>query len=243
VTIVCSVCHESIVADDVNLTTALARCRACHHVFDVRPQVRGEEGPVESSRPLMPQSMAIHVREPAGGAGEAGYRGAYAPSGELVIERAWRSFQAAFLLAFAVIWDGMLLAMYAQNGLASGPGLFGLLHVGVGVGLTYFSLAGVLNTTVIRANPRTISIQHGPVPWPGVKEVSVPAIARLYCDSVTSSGRGKTTTYRLNALLRDGRKLTLLSRLPERDQALFIEDRLEAHLEISKGPVVSELDA
>lgn len=238
--VVCSHCNETIAAKDINLTTALARCRPCNHVFDVRSQVQGALEPVER-RPMLVRPATIRVLE--GTPAEPGYRGAYAPSGELVIERRWLSDQTFLMLAFCVFWDGFLFFWYTRPDLTLGAALFPLLHVGVGVYLTYSTLAQLCNKTVIRATSSEISIRHSPLPWTGVKAVAAQDIERLYCETVTRSDEGgKSESFKVNAVLRYGGKLTLLSGLPERDQAVFIERRLEDHLGLSDAPVAGELD-
>jgi hypothetical protein len=48
-------------------------------------------------------------------------------------------------------------------------------------------------------------------------------------------------TYRVNAMLTDGRKIQLMSGLPESDQALYIEQIIEDHLRIADRPVGGEM--
>jgi hypothetical protein len=276
--IVCTRCRESVAANDVNLNTALARCHACAHVFDVRPQVRAESEaealdvspqargesaarPLEAARgesaelvlreprrPLVARPADIRVFEASGGGREGGYRGAFSSSGELVIERTWRTAQVYPLAAFCLFWEGFLVLWYTRPGLGPGGTLFPLLHLAAGAYLTYSLLAQIFNRTVIRATTREISVRHGPLPWAGNKVVATRDVGQLYCESVASSKSGfvsrskrREATFRVSAVLRDGSKLPLVGGLPEPDQALFIERRLEEHLDIDDAPVAGEL--
>ncbi len=243
--VVCSRCGESIAVDDLNLTTAIARCRPCNHAFDARPQLQGPPAALArpERRPALARPAAIRVLETSPAAPAPGYRGAYVPLGELALERSWLSPRAYFLLAFCFFWDTFLAVWYTRPGLTLGAALGPLVHVGVGVYLTYVAAAQLCNTTTIRATSREISIRHAPLPWPGVKSVPTQDVERLYCESVVTRGKGgSSTTFKVNAVLRDGRELTLLSGLPESDQAAFIERQLEAHLGLSAGPVAGDLE-
>lgn len=247
--IICTRCHGPVVAKDVNLNTALGRCRACAHVFDVRPQVQAEGGALalpEPRRPLVTRPAEIRVIEAPGEGGEGGYRGAYTPPGELVIERRWRSTKVYGLVVFCVFWDGFLVFWYSRPEISLQASLFTLFHVAIGGYMTYMALALLFNRTTIRATPREIAVRHGPLPWPGSKVVGVQDVEQLYCESVGPSRFGfqsesREPTFQVSAVLRDGRKLPLVRGLPEPDQALFIERRLEEHLGIDDAPVAGEL--
>lgn len=105
-------------------------------------------------------------------------------------------------------------------------------------------LAGILNRTVISASGSELRVAHGPVPWLGNRGVPVADIAQLYCEEHRSEGKnGATFSYRLSAVGRDGRKLALVKGLPERDQALYLEQAFEDALGIQDDPVGGEMAA
>src|SRR5262249_8647258 len=122
----------------------------------------------------------------------------------------WRWFKTQHLLMafFCVFWDGVLVMWYGS--LLTGEGaplcalLFRLLHVGAGVFLTYSTLAGFLNTTRIEVNRSELTIEHGPLPWPGSRTLPGRELTQLYGQEVR--GNKGSLTYSLFALDKQGRK-------------------------------------
>ncbi len=69
----------------------------------------------------------------------------------LEITRTWFGGKVLFMTAFVIFWNGFLVFWYRQ---ALGSDnlmmlLFPLIHVGVGVWLTYHTIAGYLNKTYL----------------------------------------------------------------------------------------------
>lgn len=165
-----------------------------------------------------------------------------------------------FLLFFAISWDSFLVGWYwmliAPNGGLDGPPgafkliffVFPIIHVAIGVGLTYFVLAGLLNSTVIRVADGMLTVRHGPLPWIGNCDLPTEGIDQIYCQNKLQRSRdedGRTTIstqYEVHALV-NGRKQKLLSGLHEADHALFVEQRLERFLGIENRTVPGELTA
>jgi len=83
------------------------------------------------------------------------------------ITRKWFGLQTIFLTGFALIWDLFLLFWYdkvLQNDAEIIFNLFSLLHVGVGVGLTYYVIASWFNKTHICVSNLQLAIRHRPIP-------------------------------------------------------------------------------
>lgn len=188
-----------------------------------------------ASRPLIPRPKEVTIEK----RGDA-------------LRLRWRWFSAKYLglLFFAVIWDSFLCFWYSMAlGIAgSGAGspalimlVFPLIHVAVGLGITYTTLAGLLNTTTLTLDGQRMTIQHDPVPWPGETKTPIEQLVQLYCTQKRSSSKnGVTYTYQLSALLKDGRRLDLVSNLETPDLAAFLEQQVEQHLRISDQPVTGE---
>lgn len=166
--------------------------------------------------------------------------------GLLVITIRWYSLAVWLLLAFCVIWDAFVLFFFftTLKNLPVGSVIFWapLLHVGVGIVLSYIALAHVINRTVISVGNGRFVAKIGPLPWPGGKDLSTADFAQLFCDEVTSQNRngGRSSSFRLNAVTKDGRKLLLVRGL-QRDQALYAELVAEKQLGIVPAPVVGEV--
>lgn len=220
----CKTCGKAIPAQDVNIDKAIAKCQACHAVFSFLDQVQSTTAP-RAQVPLPPR-MRMENWGP-----------------ELSITRTWYSHAVWFLLAFCIFWDGFLVVWYTAGigAMMSGSGdgmawimlLFPVLHVAVGLGLTYLVLCTFVNKTVIKVSMGELTVRHGPLPCPGNHQVPTCDLKQLYCTEKIHRGKnGCSTSYNLEAYLRDGKKLTLLSGLDQLDQALYVEQQVEQHLRI-----------
>jgi hypothetical protein len=165
---------------------------------------------------------------------------------EIEIVRTWFGSQVLFITAFAVFWDGFLFSWYSmlgefKGGMDSMFFYFPLIHVAVGVGITYYALCGWLNRTRITVGRGKVSVRHGPLPWFGNREMDSSAIKQLYAKEMISTSRnGTTVSYDLNALTRDGRSIKFVGGLENSDQALYIEQEIEKFLGVKDGPVKGE---
>ncbi len=228
----CKTCGEGIRAEDVNIDLAIAKCGACNAVFGFADQLDGDE-PTRGRRKrgAVPLPAGVKVDELGPG---------------LTLVRRWFSPVLFFLLFFCIAWDAFLVFWYGMAFTEDAPWImivFPVAHVAVGVGLTYFTIAGFLNRTVVRVANGRLTVRHGPMPWFGNHTLPDGEIEQLYCTEHVSRSRnsGPSITYRVNAALRNGGKLKLLSGLNEVDQALFIEEKLEHHLGIRDRPVRGEI--
>jgi hypothetical protein len=227
----CTACGANFQKEDLNFDYGIATCRYCHAVTRLR--LVGEPAERPRERPQVPQPKGVTVDD-------LGHT--------FRITRRWFSPVFIFLLFFCIVWDGFLVFWYTVAVGADAPGafrifacIFPILHVAVGVGLTYFTIAGFLNRTVIQASDGLLTVRHGPVPWSGNHDIPTDDLDQLYCEERIHRGKNSTSTsYRLHAVLKDGRKLKLLDNVQEPDQALFIEQQLENHLRIPNREITGE---
>lgn len=242
--IACSACATTLRPQDMSLETMAARCPGCGALVDLRgvlpdaaPARQEESQPVLGQRPAltqdalpMPLPRGLHVED----------RGS-----ELVLVRRWFSWVYIFLAFFSVVWNGFLVFWYVIAFSADAPlafKLFPLLHVTVGAFISYLTLAGFVNRTTMVVERDHLTVRHGPLPWRGNVDVSIGSLEQLYCTEKISHGRnGTTVRYGVEAVLRDGRNLKVVTGLDERDQALYIEERMERHLGIVDRRVRSEM--
>jgi len=155
------------------------------------------------------------------------------PNG-FTLERSWRGPAIVFFIIFTLFWDGFLVFWYFLAFTQNGPMMMKVvpvLHVIVGVFMTYFTLAMILNATTIRATYNTLSLKHGPMWWPGSRTVDSADIKQLFVkkSSVTQNDQSMW-----NVMLDtfSGKRLTLVARLTDKDHAMYIEDAIERFLEI-----------
>jgi len=143
-----------------------------------------------------------------------------------IIRRVWLSWKIAFLAVFAVFWDSFLYFWYAHAlGKPNVPLmtlLFPLMHVAVGIGLTYYVLASLVNKTDIEISPSGVKIATGPAPWIGNKEVSAGEITAVLVRERSSNRNRRSYSVMYADRARKERKL--VTWLPELDQAEFIAE-------------------
>lgn len=163
----------------------------------------------------------------------------------IVITRQWFTYAVLFLVPFCLFWDGFLIVWYAtafKTGAPAVAKLFPLIHVAVGVGLTYFTLACFLNRTRISVERGEIVITHGPLPWFGYRRVPGVMIDQIYAKShVTHGKNGPRTDYQLWFVNTQGRHEKLHANNLTSEQALYLEQQLEKALGIQDRAVPGEL--
>lgn len=168
----------------------------------------------------------------------------HGPNG-LVLSYNWFSWTYIALAVFALFWDGFLVFWYSVAFSQDAPWImfvFPLLHVSVGVGLTYSALAGFYNKTIITVGMGQLSIQHTPFPWPGNRTVQASDLVQLYSEErMTRSNNVTRTTYQLSAISNQNKKIKLLSGLNTPDEVRFFEHQIEEQLGIQDRPVEGEM--
>ncbi len=223
----CRYCAAPLQATDVNVQLAVARCGSCHAVYSFADEARDRLGAVERPPVPLPKGYAVSR-----------------DGGTLTITRRWRSPAAFALLAFCAFWDGFLV-LWMAGAVAAGNAamaLFPIIHIAVGVLLTYTMVAQFLNTTTISVGGGQLRVWHGPMPWPGKKELSTAGLAQLWCvEKMHRRKRGYSYTYEVHAKTRQGADHTLLRSLADAEQALYLEQQIEKHLRIADAPVAGEL--
>lgn len=225
----CPSCGREIRSDDINIQMAMAKCAACHAVFGFADKIEGA-GTATGPKPQveLPKRFSVQM-DPDG----------------LVITRRWFSPVVFFLLFFCVFWDGFLLVWYFMAFTQNGPlmmKLFPLLHVAVGLGLTYATLTAFVNKTTIRVNYTEIAVRHGPLPWPGNKSLPRSEVEQLFCQEKMSRGEsGYSSNYEVGTIGMGGKRDKIVTGLTSPEQALFIEQQIEGYLGIRDRPVAGEM--
>lgn len=239
--VICRSCGKPIPAEDVNLDTVLAKCRACHAVFDFSGQVKTAAPPqakLKRDRGEIPMPRQFRVEERDLG---------------LVITRRWRRGPALFFLVFSGFWNLVVSIfvvafvgglMKSESG-GSPPWFMGLFltpFVLVGIGTGWAALALLLNRTTIRVEGGRLTVSHAPIWWPGRRDLETAAVDQLYCEEYVAYSQNDVPQYRLGvrALLKDGSKLKLVTGMEDASQALYLEQLLEKHLGIADRPVRGE---
>jgi len=166
-------------------------------------------------------------------------------------ELSWRWFRPVhvFLVFFCVVWDSFLVFWYAMA-LGGGPPfpfnlimiLFPIAHVAVGVGLTWYTLCGFLNRTVVTVRNHELTVRHEPLPWPGHLTLDAGEIRQFFVREKVSHGKnGTSVTYDVEVVESAGTSRKLVTGLDSAELALAIEQGLEQHLRIVDEGVAGEV--
>lgn len=224
----CDACGAVVPAADIDLNRNIAKCAACNNVFNCANQLDGLGKPArERLQVELPKGMQMFTR-----------------SNGLRIVRRWFGAKFVALTFFCLFWDGFMIAWYvmAISKRVWPMAAFGVIHAAVGIGLTYYVIAGFFNRTVITVLSGKLNIDHGPVPVPGKLSMSAEELDQLYAKRrVTHSRNGGTNvSYELHARLTSGQDRKLLGGLSKEEDALFIEQQIESFLGIEDRAVSGE---
>lgn len=170
----------------------------------------------------------------------------YEDSRSIGITLRWFTPIAFFLLFFSIAWDGFLIFWYSLAFSGDAPWimvLFPILHVAVGVYLTYYTLCLFFNKTYIDADSQYLTVVHKPIPWwRGNRKIPTGQVKQLYVvEKKSSSKNGVSYTYELRAKLRDGSERDLIALDGASSQDIqTIEEHLERFMGIEDAPVKGE---
>lgn len=198
--------------------------------------------------PRAPQTGAERLERPAGAEPivprAPGVTIERTPAG-LEIRRRWFNLSYIALAVFCVFWDGFLVFFYASGIISGAPAvflLFPLIHVAVGMALTYSTVAGFVNSTYISLGQDEVRVEHGPLPYPGNVVLQTRELRQLFTQEVVQRTKnGTRVTYSLCAVTADGRKKALMKGLQSADMGLYVEKEMERYLGIADQPVVGEV--
>jgi hypothetical protein len=223
----CKSCGAPLAPENVVERLSMARCGHCEAVFALERTGPGSDSRRERPHVLLPKQMEVVDLGTS-----------------FEIRRRWFSPVFVFLVFFCLFWNGFMIVWH---GIALSQGLwpmscFGLLHTAVGIALLYFTVAGFVNTTVVRVERGMIEVRHGPLPWPGNKSLEAHDVEQLYCREQVNGNKNRSQcTYEVRVLRQGNVRDTLVKGLTDPDQALYIEQELERHLRIVDQPVAGEL--
>lgn len=104
------------------------------------------------------------------------------------------------------------------------------------VGLSYFTLAMFTNTTRITATRERLGVRHGPLPWPGRRELASAEVVRVYTRRRASDPEDPARfDHDLWVDLRDERAVRLLRGAFDAQTTSFLEQELARTLRLPRG--------
>ncbi|MCA1964481.1 MAG: hypothetical protein LDL31_11090, partial [Prosthecobacter sp.] len=203
----CPNCASPIREQDYDLEQGTIRCGYCGTLM-LPP--RGQRSSAVIQRPQVALPAKMSLERTAHG---------------IVIKRRWINLSVLFLIPFCIVWDsfvfGFVGMMSSSDEVPWFVRLFPMGHVAAGIGITYYTLALLLNKTRVDANHGVITVSHGPLPWAGWREIVAGRIEQIYCKEIIHRGKnGVTTSYEGWVQLNDGTHTRLVAAGMEADQAL-----------------------
>lgn len=224
--ITCPDCYKEIPAADVDLKGKTAKCVHCNNVFSFSHLFPDPDA--KPRAPLgKPKNFTIE----------------HSPEG-LTIVRRWFSPAVIFMSFFCLFWNTFMVFWFytAFSQKAYSMALFGSLHGVVGLGLLYATVAGFINKTYVRIAFGTVSVRHKPFPSFGQKHISRQDIKQLYSkETVHHHKHGYSYSYSVQMITTRGAIVELVSGLPSKEEALFLEQEIEKYLGIDDESVRDEL--
>jgi hypothetical protein len=225
----CVSCSSPLSADAIDDERGLIKCGFCGSLMLLPAREAGRAARfVERGQLALPKGMSMYTT----------------PHG-VVLVRKWFSPLVFFLIPFCLAWNGFLVAWYAGVAMTGAPlvaKLLPLVHVAVGVGLGYYTLALLFNKTEIRVERGEVLISHSPLPWPGARQLPGVTIEQVYAKAhISHRKNGPRTDYQLWVIGAGGKHEKLHANQLSADQALFIEQQIEKALGIKDKEVSGEL--
>ncbi|MCP4752358.1 MAG: hypothetical protein GY866_15805 [Proteobacteria bacterium] len=225
--VTCDVCHKEIETVDIDLDKGIARCPGCNTVFDCSSKLESV-GKYRRDKIGLPGSIKLRKED-----------------GSLKIEYRWLSSQLMYLTPFCLAWDALPVIWYVRTSmLESNPGmlLYLIVHLLVGIGLTYYCLAGFLNKTTVSVADGNLQVRDTPLTF--LRNMAIPndQLDQLYAMEKVHRGRKISwSSYEVHAITKPGRIVRLVAGLNNSEQALYIEQVVEDHLGILDRPVEGEI--
>src|SRR5215472_15338461 len=229
----CPRCGAAVPGADIDLAAKVALCRPCGEVISI---------------PLPPPAAAeTALAVPSSDAAPEVYKPTDMRWDEVAGADAWavrlppNRLSAIPLLGFALVWDGFLVFWYsiAIQAIVHGPiglalllVLFPLVHVGVGVALTYGALCTLLNAGRVDLDRTRFLFALGPIPMRGtVLEATDNIVGFEPVEKLTRSRRSTTSSWDVDVLTRDGRANRLRFGFSDHGHAAYAANRLRGMLQ------------
>lgn len=224
----CPSCASALRAEDFDSAQGIVTCSYCNALMTLPGRTADSAaGP----RPRMPLPDRVSLKETMHG---------------IEIQRRWFTPVALFLVFFCIVWDGFLLFWYTAA--MAGPGtpwavkMLPLVHVAVGVAVTYTTLATLINTTRVLVDRGQVEVSHGPIPWLGNVTMQAAKLDQLFCkEKITRGKNGPHYSYEVWTALQDGSAKKLVAAGLDKEQAIFIEQEIEHALGIKDRAVAGEM--
>jgi hypothetical protein len=229
----CKFCGKPIDAKDINIQQLIAKCPYCDSVFPFETADLHEENASNNNKQKKATTKKVKdLTLPKGISMEQGFD-------ELVFTISWRQTRNfAFFLVFSLFWNAVVLpfVVIALQQNSWQMILFLSVHLIIGISMGLYTIAILINKTLIRVSNLGIDIKIGPIPVPFNPSLFLSSndIKQLYVEEyVPSRTNGKPDlTYAVRAIQQSGDEMRLVSGFNHPQHALFLEQEIERFLHI-----------
>jgi len=221
----CPNCASALREADYDLERGMVKCGYCGSLMIPPKAQTGVHG--LRQRPPVAMPFGMEIEKTAEG---------------LLITRRWFHVLGVLLMPCAVVW--LIFAVKLANFRAPViwvEELFSWVNVGVGFGIGYYALALLLNRSWLEVTLGTVTVKHGPLPWLGYRQIIAGMIDQLYCkEIIRRNENGPSLSYEVWVAQIDSRHSRLVAVGMEPEQALYIEQQIEALLDLKDRPMPGE---
>ncbi|MGK0391094.1 MAG: hypothetical protein ACI94Y_003855 [Maribacter sp.] len=223
----CPNCEEKILYNDINIDKGLAKCSQCHVLFNIENEVG--VAPKKAEIFVIPKGIEVLKM-----------------FSELEIKIDWRHTASKFLMFFTLVWNGILFPM-ALVIIISGETevlLFMSIHLAIGLGFLYWSLAALFNTSYITVDSHYINIQHRPFQlFFKEHQLETNDIEQLYVKKYSngSTNGNPNYVYSVVAIMKSKEEIKIIKGVNKPQQALYIEQEIEKFANIKDKPIAGEI--
>jgi len=212
--IVCPQCNTPITADAIQ--NKQAQCPNCHYEFNIARLLKEEE-----ARKKADIKIPHRIKK-------------YIEGDTLVLTRPWKRSLAVYVLIAMVLMLIYIILKYPTMDVS----FYVMCSVIV---YTVFAPLWFLNTTYIRVNTTTLTINERPFPV-FMKTVNSDEVKQLY----VKEDRDRIAPYSVMVIVANNSYQTyqtLIGYLPTAEEAWYIEQEIEKHLGIEDVPIAGEYRA
>ncbi len=223
----CPNCGATVRAEDINIDKLVAKCSECHTVFSFEEEIR--MAPRHKPEVLLPPGID-----------------AYSTPSEIDMLVSWRRSSHSFLIFFTIFWNA-ILSIFVAVAITTGSWsilAFISVHLAIGIGLLYYTIATLFNTTHVNVDHYNLLVEHRPIRVPFIRDQDIPVteIDQIYIDKyVAGRTNGRPNyAYGVNLITTGDKTIKLVRGLRDAQHARYIEQEVEKFLSIADRPVEEE---
>jgi hypothetical protein len=220
----CTRCNGQIQAEDCNLSTLVARCRTCQHVFRFTDQL-GAPPEAPSGRRRAERPRIFVVEDQASGYG----RRIWWRWADVTDAKRRVFFAVAATFVFLVTCN--LYGFRPSSSSLVWPDfvLLGFLLLAA-VAVNYYLVVCILNRTTVELDGGQLAVRHGPLPWRGGRAFEMADVDEVVFDDVANWREGvHVHRFVVTVIDREGSRHPLLE-TPAPGEAQFIAEKLQQWL-------------